>query len=387
MIYGSLADHQRGSRRYMAVTLRRRARGYNAELSAIIKHVTQGRFCRIAHRHWPVRMANVYTDNVNDRDTASPLTTQQPGFYSVRLEPAFAHPRYWPTWLLLALLRACAPLSLRVARTVGALLGWAFFIVNAKRRRIARLNLRLCFPELNSRQRAVLLRRHFFMTGRSYADLGFLAWASTARIERKIHVLGLEHLQAQDAHGGRVILLVPHCLGVNLGGVLARGHPMFSMFKPQRNALLDWFLNKARMRFGCRLLARKQGMRPVVRALNQGMAFYYIPDEDFGPDRSVFAPFFGVHAATLPTLGRLAKLAGAAVIPVFVRMLPGNAGSEVVLKPPLRDFPSGDRISDAARMNEVLEQSIREMPEQYMWTFKLFKTRPDNAPSPYRRSR
>jgi KDO2-lipid IV(A) lauroyltransferase len=328
----------------------------------------------------------VYTDNANDRLTASPSATQQPGFYTIRLVPAFAHPRYWPTWLLLALLRACVPLSLRAARTIGALLGWAFFISNGKRRRIARQNLRLCFPELSSRRRAVLLRKHFLMTGRSYADLGFLAWASTARIERKIRVLGLEHLRAQNTHGGRVIMLVPHCLGVNLGGVLAGHHPMFSMFKPQRNALLDWFLNKARMRFGCQLLARKQGMRPVLRALNQRMAFYYIPDEDFGPGRSVFAPFFGVRAATLPTLGRLAKLTDAAVIPVFVRMLPGNEGAEVVLKSPLKDFPSGDRVKDAARMNAVLEESIREMPEQYMWTFKLFKTRPDNAPSPYRRS-
>ncbi len=342
---------------------------------------------RLLIRTGPYEWHNVYSDKAPDQVTASPLPPQQPGFYSVRLRPAFAHPRYWPTWLLLALLRACAPLSLRVARTVGALLGWAFFVVNGKRRRIARLNLRLCFSELSSRQRAVLLRRHFLMTGRSYADLGFLAWASAARIERKIRVLGLEHLREQDAHARRVILLVPHCLGVNLGGVLAGHHPMFSMFKPQRNALLDWFLNKARMRFGCRLLARKQGMRPVVRALSQGMAFYYIPDEDFGPGRSVFAPFFGVHAATLPTLGRLAKLADAAVIPVYVRMLPGNAGSEVVLKPPLKDFPSGDRANDAARMNEVLEESIREMPEQYMWTFRLFKTRPDNAPSPYGRSR
>ncbi len=327
------------------------------------------------------------TDNPSDTVTASPLAVQAPDFYTLRLQPAFAHPRYWPTWLLLALLRACAPLSLRLGRAVGSLLGWAFFIVNRKRRRIARLNLRLCFPELSSRQRARLLRRHFLMTGRSYADLGFLAWASAARVDRKIRVLGLEHLQAQAERTRRVILLVPHCLGVNLGGVVARHYPMFSMFKPPRNALLDWFLNKSRMRFGCRLLTRKQGMRPVVRALRQGMAFYYIPDEDFGPARSVFAPFFGVHTATLPTLGRLAKLADAAVIPVFVRMLPADKGCEVVLKPPLENFPSGDRTTDAARMNKVLEENIREIPEQYMWTFKLFKTRPDNAPSPYRRSR
>ena len=156
------------------------------------------------------------------------------------------------------------------------------------------------------------------------------------------------------------------------------------MFKPPRDALLNWFINKGRMRFGARLLTRKQGMRPVLRGLRQGTAFYYIPDEDFGPKRSVFAPFFGIPTATLPTLARLAAIADAVVIPLFVRMLPGGDGYEMVLSAPLQDFPSDNPVVDAARMNRVLEASIRKVPEQYMWTLKLFKTRPVNVPSPYR---
>jgi lauroyl/myristoyl acyltransferase len=158
---------------------------------------------------------------------------------------------------------------------------------------------------------------------------------------------------------------------------------MFSMFKPQRSPVVNWLLNKGRMRFGCQLVSRTQGMRPVLRGLKQGMSFYYLPDEDFGPKHSVFTPFFGVATATLPSLGRLTETAGAVVVPCFTRLT--RRGYDVTLRPPLENFPTGDRLADAARMNAVLEEGIRLAPEQYMWTFKLFKTRPDNAPSPYDR--
>lgn len=306
-----------------------------------------------------------------------------PPFYSLRLERGYLHPRWWPTWLLLALLRACVPLPLWGLRGVGAALGWSFLVLNRQRRRIARTNLRLCFPELDARARARMLRRHFLATGQSYADLAFLAWAPAARIDRKVHVSGLEHLRTARERAPTLILLGAHFVGLNFGVLLAQYEPMFSMYKPPRDPVLDWFLNSGRVRFGCRLLARARGMRPVVRALRQGRTFYYIPDEDFGPTRSVFAPFFGVPTATLPTLGRLAALTQAAVVPLFVRLLPGAQGYALEVQPPLTEFPSGDPMRDAARMNQVLEQGIRKTPEQYMWTFRFFKTRPDNASSPY----
>ncbi len=308
---------------------------------------------------------------------------RQVDFYALQRGRGYLHPRNWPTWAALGLLRLSVFFPLAVCRWFGACYGLLFYLFNRKRRRIARINLRMCFPHIDEKGRRRLLRRHFVLTGRSYADLAFLAWASKRRIERKTRIIGSENLRAQLAAGRNVILLAPHCVGINFGTILAKESDQFSIFKPPRNAVLSWFLNKGRMRFGCRLLLRSQGMRPVVRALQQRMVFYYIPDEDFGLARSVFVPFLGVQTATLTTLGRLAALGDAAVIPYFTRLLPGGAGYELVLKPALAGFPSGDRIKDAARMNEVLEEGIREMPEQYMWTFRLFKTRPDNAPSPY----
>ncbi len=321
---------------------------------------------------------------VHPTKTDAPRTDSGTAFYRLKLgRKAFA-PRWWPSWLLLLFLRLSALLPLRASRLLGATLGLLIYALNAKRRYIARVNLKLCFPDKSDAERARLLRRHFTVKGQSYLDTGFLAWASLQRIRRATHIRGLEHLRAARQRGRNVILLAPHFLGMNFAAsVLAREHAEFSMMKLQRNAVVNWLLNKGRMRFGLKLLARTQGLRPVVRTLKEGLAFYYLPDEDFGPRHSVFAPFFGVPTATLTTLGRLAELTDAAVIPCFVRLLPRGRGYEIMLKAPLANYPRGDKQDDAARMNRALEDGIRTHPEQYMWTFKLFKTRPHGAPAPY----
>jgi Kdo2-lipid IVA lauroyltransferase/acyltransferase len=287
-------------------------------------------------------------------------------------------------WLSLLPLRLLALLPLRLSRACGAALGDLMYRLNAKRRRIARINIDLCFPELTASKRARLLRRHFRLLGQSYLDVAFLAWASERRFRRRTRVNGLEHVRAALARGRRVILLAPHCLGMNVGGiVVSRDVNVFSMVKRQRGPVTNWLLQKVRSRYGAPLIEREQGLRPVLRGLRQGWVFYYLPDEDFGPRHSVFAPFFGIPTATLATLGRLAEHANADVIPCFTRLLSRGRGYEIILQPPLTDFPTGDRARDAARMNEALERGIRETPEQYMWTFKLFKTRPGGAPPPY----
>jgi KDO2-lipid IV(A) lauroyltransferase len=303
-------------------------------------------------------------------------------FLTLKLGRNSYAPRYWASWLWLIVLRAIAALPMSWSRVLGAGLGLLMMASNKKRRRIARINLEMCFPRLSLHERERLLQRHFIVSGQSYFDLGYLAWASERRILRKVHIRGLETYQ--ELHGRNLILLAPHCVGMNFGGaVIARRRAQFSMVKLQRDPVVNRVLNRGRMRFGCFLLSRQQGLRPVIRGIRQGLAFYYLPDEDFGQRQSVFAPFFGVPTATLATLGRLARLTDALVVPCFTRLLPGGRGYEVVLKPPLEDFPTGDRARDAARMNEVIEEGLRHMPEQYLWTFKIFKTRPGRAPSPY----
>lgn len=311
--------------------------------------------------------------------TTANLRTAKPS--SIR---RWLHARYWRAWGPLLALRFIALLPLRCSRALGLALGELMYRTNAKRRRIARINLEMCFPQQSIAERERLLRRHFRLSGQSYLDIAFLAFASERRFRRSVSVTGMEHLRASLARGRRVILLAPHCLGMNVGGVaVSQREPVFSMIKLQRSALVNWLLQRVRARYRAPLVVREQGLRPVLRHLKEGMIFYYLPDEDFGPKRSVFAPFFGVPTATLPVLGRLADRAQADVIPCFTRLLPKGRGYEVTLQPPLCDFPTGDAIGDATRMNQALEQGIRTMPEQYMWTFRLFHTRPGGARSPY----
>ena len=305
-------------------------------------------------------------------------------FYRPALNLGTFVPRNWPKWLMVALLYTCIWLPRRVSYTLGSALGSLMYALNAKRRRVARINLKLCFPELGKIERQRMLRRHFFAMGRSYLDLGLLAWAPKKRLAAMVRVVGAEHLDEFANRKQGVILVAPHCVGMNVASVaLGKYDRIFSMAKSQRNALIDWLLNKGRTRFGAAILMRQAGLRAVIRCLNAGMIFYYLPDEDFGPKNSVFAPFFGVQTATLTTVGRLAKLGHAVVIPCFSRLLPRGKGYEVTFGAPLENFPSASAEADAARINQVFERAIRTMPEQYLWTFKIFKTRPPGERDPY----
>ena len=294
------------------------------------------------------------------------------------------HPRYWTSWALVGTLWLIGFLPLPVSRGLGVLVGLAMFATNAKRRRIGRTNLRLAFPERSDRERRLLLRRHFFVSGQAYLDVGFLAVASERRFRRAIHVNGAEILARVAGPNRRLILIAPHCVGMNVGGLVYAGsYKGISMFKPQRNPAANWLLAKIRLRYRSDLVPREAGLRPIVRAIKNGVGFYYLPDEDLGPEQSIFAPFFGVPRATVPILGRLARMTDAQVVPIFTRLLPNGRGYEVIYREPLANFPTGDDVQDATAMNDAFEAGIREMPEQYMWTLKIFRSRPDGGPSPY----
>lgn len=296
----------------------------------------------------------------------------------------FLRPRYWGTWLFLALLRLCVYLPRPVVAWFGAVLGDLFYLFNQKRRHVAQVNIALCFPELAPAARADLVRRHFRVYTQCLLDYGLCWWGRRAFLERYIRFRGLERYRAYLAQGRRIILLTGHSAALDIGGMMISQHfPQLALVKPTKNKLIDWIMSRGRIRHGGLLFTRDQGLRPVVRRVRAGMGFYYLPDEDFGPENTVFAPFLGTESATLTTLGRLARLCDALVVPCYTRRLSARQGYEVVFEPALENFPQGDPVADAACMNQALERAVRAAPEQYMWTFKFLKTRPGGAPSPY----
>lgn len=301
---------------------------------------------------------------------------------------AYLMPTYWGLWLGMGLLRLVSFMPSPARAALGALAGNGYRLFSAKRRRIANINVAMCFPEMPESERAQLVRRHFRAYGRCLFDFPLLWFGNPARIRRLVRITGLENYQIPFAQGRKIILLTAHFVALEFGAAaMSARFPLLGMIKPLKNPLFDWFMANGRRRFDPRgrMLPRGQGLRPVIREIIRGLGFYYLPDEDFGTKGSFFVPFLGTEAARLTTLGRLAEICDAVVIPCFTYRLPGAKGYEVRLGPELTEFPSGDLVADTRRMNAELERHILSAPEQYMWTFKYFKTRPDGGPSPYDR--
>lgn len=274
-------------------------------------------------------------------------------------------------------------LPLRVLAALGQGLGLVLYALGHERRNVALTNLRLCFPHWTEKKRRRLARRHVQAVARSFIERGILWWGSRERIQRLVRVEGREHYES--LRGRPVIWLAPHFVSLDVGGArITTEWAGCSMYSRQKDPVIDRILLQGRTRFiKPRLFSRQDGIRPLVRAIRGGLPFYYLPDQDLGPRDSVFVPFFGVPAATITGLSRVARLAGAAVVPVVTRQLPRGEGYVMTFYPAWRDFPSGDDERDARRMNEFIEQRVLEMPEQYWWLHRRFKTRPPGEPRPY----
>jgi KDO2-lipid IV(A) lauroyltransferase len=274
-------------------------------------------------------------------------------------------------------------LPLGIQAAVGRGVGWLAFWLTRRRKHVARRNLELCFPEKGPAEIRTLLRQNLQATARAALEHGLLIWAPAARLKKLVRIEGREHFDA--CHGQPLIMLAPHFIGLDMGGVrLTIDIEAASMYRRPRNPLVDHYLLLSRTRFNQATLAsRNEGIRPLIKIIQSGLPFYYLPDQDYGRRDSIFVPFFGIPAATIPALPRLAKVAKAKVVPAITRQLPGGQGYVLRFYPPWENFPSGDLDADTRRMNEFIEARVREMPEQYLWTHRRFKTRPAGEASLY----
>jgi KDO2-lipid IV(A) lauroyltransferase len=274
-------------------------------------------------------------------------------------------------------------LPLPVLSRVGQVLGMVAYALVGSRRHIAHVNLKLCFPALSETQRQRLLKRHFRCFARGILESGIAWWGSERRLRRTVRVEGVEHLQALQ--GERFILLVPHFVGIELEGLrMALEYRGAAVYVHQKDPYIDAFLKRRRERFpGTRMISRQEGVKTLLRALQGLEKCQLSPDMDLGARDAVFVPFFGITAATVTALPRIARLARAHVVPVVVRQLSPGAGYVVRFYPAWQNYPSERPEDDVRRMNAFIEDRIREMPEQYLWTHRRFKTRPAGEPGFY----
>ncbi len=292
--------------------------------------------------------------------------------------------RFWPSWLVLLLLTLFSLLPRDWRNRLAAVLGGWIYRRKAKRRCFVLTNLRRCFPQMSETEREQLALDHFRSNLQVMLDMPTLWWSSRRRFLKRVSLQGEQWLEQAQAQGKGVILLTCHGIAFEYGGVFLSQHtPLVTLFNPFKNELLNWLVYRARSRFGARLATREDGLRPLVKATKQGALFYYVSDEDLGAERSLFASFFATQKATVPVLGRLAKLCDAQVLPCYSHYLPEEGRYQVTILAPLKNFPSGDKQADCEQMNRAIEALIQIAPEQYMWSMRLFKTQPDGQPYPY----
>jgi len=294
-------------------------------------------------------------------------------------------PRYWPTWAGLGLLRLLAllpfPLMLRFGRLLGALLRR----LAARFVRIARRNIELCFPQLDTQSRERLLDRHFTSLGIALLEIPLAWWSSPARFARLVHLEGREHLEAALARGRGAILLTAHFTPIELAGrALASVTRIGFLYRPTSNAVLAYALERFRAGYGGRGIPRDD-IRGFIGALRNNECVWYAPDQSYRKKGAQMVPLFGIPAATNTLTSRLARMTGATVLPYFLRRLPGTQGYCATIHPPLADFPSEDAVADTERFNRMIEAQVRLAPEQYLWIHRRFKGLTQDYPDYYGR--
>lgn len=273
------------------------------------------------------------------------------------------------------------PILARIGEGIGSLL---YYTVRS-RRHIALTNLRLCLPDLSEKERTAIAKRHFRAYARSVLERGILWWAPIPRLQRLIVVE--PRVPVEEIQSGPTILLCPHFVSLDVAGVAAvQETNLCSIYTRQQNKVFDDALRKGRLRFRpVRLFSRGEGVKPIIRAMRDGLPFFMLPDMDFGEKDAEFVPFFGIPAATLTAPARIAAATRAKVIPVVATFLPNYRGWKVTFYPPWEDYPGSDITAATRRMNAFIEERVLEAPAEYFWAHKRFKTRPPGMESVYKR--
>ena len=304
------------------------------------------------------------------------MSSQDPVFDS-SFEARFLHPRYWFSWLALGVLMLLAFVPVRLRDRLAEALAPLVFFVSKKQIYIARTNLEICFPQKSPEERDAIALTSIRVGLKGLLGFGEFTMRSQRYLMSRMQVIGWEHIEAERAAGRPVILVVPHTWPVDAAGYCftQRGVPMCTMMKRARNPVFDWHLNRARAKNGCRVYERSAGIKAVIRTIKSGRSFFYLPDQDHGREKSIFAPFFDHPKATLPALPRLVQVSGAKAVPLLACYDEANHCYRLEIEAPFEDYPTADVLADTCRMNDMVQQQLTRHPGQYMWFLKIFDTR------------
>ncbi len=298
--------------------------------------------------------------------------------FDTRFRWSYLSLKYWLTWFFIALSFVIYLLPAQLVDSLGSVLGDFLRKSNKKRLRIATTNISLCYPDMPEPEKERFIREHFRAYGRSIMHYGFILWGSEKLAEKRIEYHGKDYIDRCIDRGEGVIVMTAHCVGLETAvSTMSRYYHLTGPFKDMKCPVVNWFVAKRRTRFGAVLYSRDAGLRPIVKDVKAGYVMGYLPDEDLGAENSIFVPFMNVPKATIPVLGRLSKTCKAKVFPYRCCYNVKEHKYHLHVLPPLENFPQLDDQLDTLTMNKALEALIEICPEQYYWTLRFFKTRPE----------
>jgi len=288
------------------------------------------------------------------------------------------HPRTYPTWAGIILLRLLSLLPYRTMMAIGSLIGLFALSTMRSRKRIAEINLKLCFPQKSDTERSELLSENFKSMGKGLMEVAIAWWWSDKRIKSlHIETSGIEYLNPSNG----TIFLTAHFSSLELSArLLGQYAESYAMYRPHTNEVLQYHYEKYRSKYSLGIIPRDD-VRSMVKALKNNKGIWFAPDQNFARKGFLFSSFFGIPAATNPATSRFAEITGADVVPFYLTS--AQNGYKLTYEKKLTPFPSGSLQKDTDTINSIFQSWAASSPTQYNWIHRRFKTQPPCKKPPY----
>lgn len=297
---------------------------------------------------------------------------------------SLSHPTWWPTWFGVSLFWLLGQLPWNGLLAIGRMIGRLVWLLGGSRKHTALTNIKLCFPHLSEKEQAALAKKAILSTGEALTETAGTFSNKRIDLGQRLEIVGREHLDAPLSEGKGVLLLGMHFNTIDVGSrLLGKVMPFSVVYRPNNNPVFDHVIKESRSEVEHYI--DRNDIRGLVKHLKAGRVVWYAPDQDYGTKHAVFAPFFGVPAATITATARIARMSKAVVIPIAHYRLPGGK-YRIELGEALSDFPTRDDLADATKVNQTIEHYVNKMPEQYLWVHRRFKHQPDGS-NPYHRNK
>jgi len=270
-------------------------------------------------------------------------------------------------------LTLCSILPLKVNHIFGALIGYSLYLFDSDTKKISSQNIQICLPKLTNQERQNLVKKALIHTGKNLTESGLIWNQSFSENTRYVQKINGEHYLDSSK---KSILLVPHigCWEIT-GRVLADSRKVTFMYKPLKSQNQNDYLFKRRNQGNLTMAsADKSGILKMQRALKNGDLVGILPDQDPGKDGGIMAPFFNKQVNTMTLFAKIAQKHDAQVLMFWAERLQNGRGYELNIEP-VDLFINGETLQDqVVSMNHSIEALIKRLPEQYMWSYRRFKS-------------